>query len=251
MSNIIIEGKPSFRKKRYDNDLIIAEFFCDTIQGEGIYTGHPATFLRLKNCTLDCCFCDSSEVWRQGNPYSIENLLELMKSFDLLNKFKQGQHLVITGGSPLLQQRNLIHLINEYVRCEKHKPFIEVENEVVLKPYEDLLDLVDCWNNSPKLSNSNIDKNKRYKPEVISFMSSLDNSWFKFVISEEEQWKEIEEDFINTNLIRRDQIILMPQGLDREELCKNREKVVNISIRENVKYSTREHIILWDKKTGV
>ena len=43
----------------------------------------------------------------------------------------------------------------------------------------------------------------------------------------------------------------MPLGGCREELYKNREYVVELAIRENVRYSSREHIVLWDKKTGV
>jgi organic radical activating enzyme len=43
----------------------------------------------------------------------------------------------------------------------------------------------------------------------------------------------------------------MPLGGDREELEQNRETVIEMAIRYNVRYSTREHIVVWDKKTGI
>ena len=64
-------------------------------------------------------------------------------------------------------------------------------------------------------------------------------------------WQEIKRDFLDTGLIQKNQIILMPLGATREELLQNRQRVVDIAVRENVRYSTREHVILWDKKTGV
>ena len=42
----LIQQKPLFSKKvEGDKKLAIAEMFCDTIQGEGITTGVPSTFV--------------------------------------------------------------------------------------------------------------------------------------------------------------------------------------------------------------
>jgi hypothetical protein len=43
----------------------------------------------------------------------------------------------------------------------------------------------------------------------------------------------------------------MPLGGTREELHNNRKTVVDMAIRENVLYTSREHIELWDIATGV
>ena len=43
----------------------------------------------------------------------------------------------------------------------------------------------------------------------------------------------------------------MPEGATREELKKNREFVVDMAITNNVRYCTREQIVLWDNKIGV
>jgi 7-carboxy-7-deazaguanine synthase len=114
-----------------------------------------------------------------------------------------------------------------------------------------MVELVDCWNNSPKLANSLNPQTFRFQPKILTKLSSLENSWFKFVISGEEDWKEIESMFLTTGLIRRDQIVLMPMGATRVELESNRAMVVEMAVQQNVRFSTREHIVIWDKKTGV
>jgi organic radical activating enzyme len=110
---------------------------------------------------------------------------------------------------------------------------------------------IDCWNNSPKLSNSGNLDIVRYQPGLLQKLSALNNSWFKFVVTNDKDWKEIQTDFLDKGLIKRKQIMLMPQGATREELHANRDKVVQMTIRENVRFSDRFHVELWDKKTGV
>lgn len=252
MIKTIIAGNPDFKKDVPQGELYldVAEFFCDTIQGEN-FVGWPSAFLRVQHCTQSCIWCDSKEVWRFGNPYTFNELFELMEEADLIRKFKEGQHLVLTGGSPVRQQDGLIAFINAFINKYEFKPYIEIENESTLVPKEGLIDLVDLWNNSPKLESSYNPKNFRYNPKVLSKLASLDNSWFKFVVYDEAGWKEIQEDFLDTGLIRKDQIVLMPLGATRDELNQNREKVLEIATRENVRYSTREHVVVWDRMTGV
>lgn len=252
MSKIIIEANPAFRKAVSEKDryLDIAEFFCDTIQGEN-FIGWPSAFLRVQHCTLNCSFCDTNEIWRCGNPYTFDELLGLMEEADLIRKLTEGQHLVLTGGSPLLQQDKLVSFLKEFIQRYGFKPYIEIENECTLFPAEVLIELIDCWNNSPKTSNSGVARDIRYKPKILKKLSSLKNSWFKFVVSREEDWDEIKNDFLDTALIKKSQVVLMPLCSTSEELIKNREPVIEMAVRENVRYSTREHIVLWDSKTGV
>jgi len=231
--------------------LNVAEFFCDTIQGEGINLGHPASFLRMRDCTLNCTWCDTREVWRTGYSYTLDNIFKLIDDNGLVNKWKQGQHLVITGGSPLLQQASLLVFLQTMEERYGGLPYIEIENECVLFPIPKLIKYVQCWNNSPKLASSKNKFEKRYQPEVIHYMSQLQNSWFKFVVSSEEDWNEIDVGFLIPELIDRSQIILMPKGATREELELNRPFVIEMAIENGVRYATREHIVVWDKKTGI
>lgn len=248
----IISGNPTFTKTVPEGKpfLNVAEFFYDTIQGEN-FVGYPAAFLRLQGCTQSCTWCDTKEVWRFGNPYTFDELFDLIDETHLVGKFLMGQHLVLTGGSPLKQQENLTKFIETFVERYEFLPFIEIENECTLMPNDRLINYVSCWNNSPKLSHSGNSDKSRYHPDVLKILSTFDNSWFKFVVSSDEDWKEIERDFIAPGYIRRDQIVLMPLGATRAELFENREYVAEMAVRESVRYSTREHVVLWDKKTGV
>lgn len=249
----IIKAYPTFKRLHPVNNqsyLEIAEFYADTIQGEN-FVGFPAAFLRLQGCTLNCHYCDTSSVWREGNPYTIGELLRLMEDADLPRKFKEGQHLILTGGSPLRQQKNLLRFVEEFIRRYQFKPFIEIENECTLMPWEDFIPYVDVWNNSPKLQSSGNHVQQRYHPEIIKRTASLPNSWFKFVIFDKNEWYEIEEAFLKPELIRREQIVLMPLGATREQLEQNSDRVVELAIEKNVRYTSREHIRLWDKMTGI
>lgn len=68
-----------------------------TIQGEGLFTGVPAYFIRLAGCDVGCPWCDVKESWdRTKHPdLSISDLLhEILQT--------EARHVVITGGEPLL-----------------------------------------------------------------------------------------------------------------------------------------------------
>ena len=231
--------------------LDIAEFFCDSIQGEN-FIGWPASFLRLQHCTLFCSWCDTRSVWRHGNPYTLNELFQIMETpdIDLIRKLKEGQHLILTGGSPLKQQHRLIQFFEALKTRYGFIPFLEIENECTLMPDPKLTAMISLWNNSPKLSHSGNPLPSRYKPDIIHYLSSLDNAWFKFVVSGEADWDEIQRDFLDKDLIRKNQVVLMPLAGDREELHRNRGPVLEMAIRNNVRYCSREHVELWDVVTG-
>lgn len=246
----LIQSNPDFKKEKIQGPhLMVSELFANTIQGENFY--YPSTFLRLKDCTLNCVFCDTTSVWRQGNPYSFQEIFDLMEQNNLIEAYQNGQRWIYTGGSPLLQQKAIVGFTEAFILKYGFKPYIEIENEVVLKPIDELIQYIDQWNNSPKLENSLMKKRVRYKPEIIKFTASLRNSWFKFVVSKEEEWNEIQQDYLDTNLIDKSQIVLMPLGETREELQRNYESVVDVCVKHNVRMCDRLHVTIWNKKTGV
>lgn len=228
--------------------LNVAEFFCDSIQGEN-FVGVPSAFLRLQKCHVNCTWCDTTEVWRQGNPYTFQEIFKLMDDVDLPRKLFEGQHLVITGGSPLLQQETLWEFIKEFINLYEFKPFIEIENECTIMPTR--FDYINLWNNSPKLTNSGASSTIRYNPEILLKLSQQKNSWFKFVISKKEDWEEIEKEYIFFGLIQKHQIVLMPEGATQKELEEHREITLKIAIENNVRYTDRLHILYWEKKIGI
>lgn len=68
-----------------------------TLQGEGVYTGWAAWFLRLAGCDVGCVWCDVKESWEAGAHavHPIEMLTE-----QALNS--QAPICVVTGGEPTL-----------------------------------------------------------------------------------------------------------------------------------------------------
>jgi len=254
MVKTIIAANP-IEKREVPKDKVflnIAECFSQTIQGEGVTIGRPSTFLRLQHCTLNCVWCDSKEVWRQGNPYTIDEVLDLFEANGVVDDLKNGHHLVLTGGSPLLQQDKLIVLLTEFRLRFGFKPFLEIENECTLMPKDYMLKNIDMWNCSPKLENSQMKEVMRIKPEVLKTLNTKTNNViFKFVISNKSDWDEIKRDFIDTGYISRDKIILMPEGMTREELHVNYQKVLAICIKEGLPFTDRLHITIWNKKVGV
>lgn len=234
-----------------EEHLRISEMYYDTIQGEGIYAGCPAAVLRLQGCQLGCSYCDTTDVWKEGNPYTFDVLFEMMIKAGIIDRLNNGHHLILTGGSPLLQQDRILNFCMTFVNKFTFMPIVEIENECTIMPLDIMEKYICCWNNSPKLSSSRVPLEERYKPDVIWKLSKFCNSWFKFVISSTEDWGEIEEHFLKPKLIKKSQIILMPEGATRKELIQTRLLTAELAIKNGVRYSAREHIMIWGRKIGV
>ncbi|MBA3987787.1 MAG: 7-carboxy-7-deazaguanine synthase QueE [Idiomarina sp.] len=107
--------------------LAINEIF-ETIQGEGVFTGVPAIFVRLQGCPVGCPWCDTQQTWALNDDDQIDPAQMILKTGDtpawssmtaqqVLQLFSQQQytakHVVITGGEPcmfdLREFTNLLH----------------------------------------------------------------------------------------------------------------------------------------------
>lgn len=91
----------------------ISEIFY-SIQGEGFFTGTPATFIRFYGCNLDCHFCDEPLHKVVNNAHTLEDLKKAINP--------NCKHIVITGGEASIY--NLNFLIDE---LKKEGYFIQVE----------------------------------------------------------------------------------------------------------------------------
>lgn len=68
-----------------------------SIQGEGLYTGTPAVFVRFSGCNLACPFCDTQ--FREYEELTADEVVERMEKENIGNC----QLCVVTGGEPTLQ----------------------------------------------------------------------------------------------------------------------------------------------------
>ena len=113
-------------------------------------------------------------------------------------------------------------------------------------PTNDMFNLVDQWNVSPKLANSGMSFNDRINNDVLIELSKY-NTQFKFVVSSKDDWDEIKL----INGLNKSLITLMPAGSNQEELKETKEMVAEICKENYLRLTNRLHIDIWNKKTGV
>lgn len=65
-----------------------------SLQGEGLHTGTPMSFIRLSGCNLNCEFCDT--VYDRQKPMTTDEIIEEVLEYPSLK-------VVLTGGEPLIQ----------------------------------------------------------------------------------------------------------------------------------------------------
>ncbi len=90
-------SKPVSKQTRQNkSSLPIMEAFY-TLQGEGVFTGHAAYFIRLGGCDVGCFWCDVKESWdKEAHPQqSISQIVKEASSFP-------ARLAIITGGEPLM-----------------------------------------------------------------------------------------------------------------------------------------------------
>jgi organic radical activating enzyme len=249
------------------NKIAVSEYFY-SLQGEGRTMGIPAIFLRLTGCNLMCggygvekdgilrdgasWVCDTIAVWIKGTTYSFEELLDLLnEKINFIQRLNEGVHLVITGGEPLLQQGRIVSFLEYLEQNHACKPILEIETNATIVPSVELDSRVHYWNTSPKLKNSGMPEKERIKAEALSFFYENSKTMFKFVISEFADWEEIKTDFIDTALVEKEQIVLMPAADSLENLLKKNQLVAEICIQHQIRMCTRLHVEIWNQLTGV
>jgi len=237
--------------------LAISEVFY-SIQGEGMTVGYPSVFVRLGGCNLMCggmgtqndgelhnatWRCDTIEVWMKSQSKDVSDVL----NDECINALKKGSHLIITGGEPLMQQEGMIDFI-QHIDKTIPNVYIEIETNGTIEPANFLQRRINQWNCSPKLANSGNSKYIYFNQNVIEVVNKL-HTQFKFVVSSEEDWQEIQVTYLKH--IDKDKVWLMPSGENQSLLNQTKGLVADICKREYLKFTSRLHIEIWDKKTGV
>ena len=145
----------------------VSEIFT-SFQGEGPYVGTPATFLRLYGCNLECEWCDTDiSTYEMLSVDDVAEILMTQMEFNNINL------LVITGGEPTLQMEEIKRLIKELPEDIK----IQMETNGLLFEYIPEIEYVI----SPKQD----------KEKVFENYYSYENTFFKFVITSQEDIDEV------------------------------------------------------------
>ena len=167
-----------------------------SLQGESSFAGLPCVFVRLAGCNLRCAWCDSEYTFTGGRKISVSELLLEVQ------RLSPGGGLVeITGGEPMLQERELIPFMHQLLalgcksscetRCEsRYQLLLETSGErpleLVPREVHKIVD-VKCPGSGEHL---------RFRPENLATLTARDE--LKFVLASRQDY-EYARDFIRTH----------------------------------------------------
>ena len=269
------------------NTLLISSDFY-SVQGEGISTGIPSYFVRLGLCNLTCGMsraftntllkeqsladgeifkgdlelegkaswtCDSTSQWLwRGEDKDLQYLIDQWKEQGIYNDILNGTiHIIWTGGEPTIKghQEAIANFFKYWTRQDHIHPYNEIETNGTIVIEQPLFNLIDQINCSPKLSNSGMTVKQRIVPEAIERIKQHTNYQFKFVISTEDDIKEMFRDFVEPFNIPLKNIVCMP-GLDSQtDFHERTQFVMEMAKKYKFRGMSRMHISAWDKTLNV
>jgi organic radical activating enzyme len=279
----------------------VSELFY-SLQGEGLYVGAPSIFLRTFGCNFQCAGfgmpvgqlsnerdnvanqislynsyaelplvhtgCDSYASWdprfKHLSPIRTtdeiaEKILELLPE----NKWKS-EHLVITGGEPLLGWQRA------YPDLLKHKDFwhqladLTFETNGTQPISEDLESFLFeeftrfgkdydrlTFSVSSKLPCSGEKWEDAIKPDIVNQYQSIGNTYLKFVVATEDDFADVEhavKEFREGGF--SGEVYLMPVGGTNEVYTLNNKRVAEHAMKKGWRYSPRLQVDIWRNAWG-
>ena len=278
--------------------LKIAELFY-SIQGEGRYMGVPSVFLRTFGCNFKCAGfgmakgelstesefvdpakykvyeelplvstgCDSYASWDPR----FKDLSPLMETDGITDRIMEilpfnewrDEHLVITGGEPLLGwQRAYPDLLRNPKMANLKEITFETNGTQKLSP--EFKEFLTNWqldgighpnevtfSVSAKLSNSGESRAEAIRPDVVCEYEEVGYTYLKFVVATEADAMEA----IMTAGIYRAQgfkgpIYLMPVGGVESVYTLNNRRVAELAMKHGLRYSDRLQVPLFKNEWG-
>jgi len=234
-----------------------------TCEGEGEYVGQPSVFMRMSMCNLTCVGfasedspygCDSYISWSIKNKMTFNEIFALMEEINVVEKLRNGAIWKLTGGEPMINQKQLLKLVGEFVNRYNFTPRIDFETNATLMPDEAwVTEFNATFTTSPKLTTNGDPESKTYKPEVLAWHAA-NGSGFKFVINRSEDIEEIWRKYVNDDKginVSRDRIWFMPCAGSRAEHIERAPAVAEYAKAMCVNFSPRLHLLVWDKALRV
>ena len=278
----------------------IAELFY-SIQGEGRYMGVPSVFLRTFGCNFKCSGfglpkgqastevddiaqvahmftkyeelplvstgCDSYASWdprfKDLSPMLTSDAI-VERTMEIL-PFKrwEDEHLVITGGEPLLGWQRAYPDLLEHPKMFGLKE-ITFETNGTQPLTEDFKNYLRKWASpsksfhreltfsvSAKLSCSGEERSEAIRPDVVCGYEEVGYTYLKFVVATEED----AEEAIETADIYRAEgftgpVYLMPVGGVESVYALNNRRVAELAMKNGLRYSDRLQVPLFKNEWG-
>lgn len=276
----------------------IAELFY-SIQGEGRYMGVPSVFLRTFGCNFKCAGfgmpkgelsneannvdpskytdykslplvstgCDSYASWdprfKHLSPVLSTDAIADAIVDTLPYKEWRDEHLVITGGEPLLGWQKAYPDLLEHPKMQSLKELTFETNgtQLITEEFDEYL--FQEWTRfgrdygnitfsvSPKLSISGEKWEDAIRPEVVQQYQLLGNTYLKFVVATKEDAEEAEQ---AVNEYRKSgfggAVYIMPCGGTEEMYSLNNRSVAELAMKKGWRYSDRLQIPLFKNAWG-
>lgn len=277
----------------------VSELFY-SIQGEGKHQGVPSVFLRTFGCNFTCdgfgmpkgqlsnerktiselissykdykslpltsTGCDTYAAW-DPNFKHLSPLLDTNAIADRISVLLptgdwMDEHLVITGGEPLLGwQRSYPELLDN-PKMQKLKE-LTFETNGTQKLTSEFKQYLLSWgienrgynsltfSVSPKLSVSGEQREDAIRPEVVCDYQNVGSTYLKIVIANEEDAKEALEVI---DIYRKHgfngPVYFMPMGGTEKTYHMNNRTVAELAMKHGIRYSDRLHIPLFKNAWG-
>jgi len=267
------------------NKLLISSDFY-SVQGEGISSGVPSYFVRLGICNLTCGMsrkfanqlakeqmledgeifvgdlhaegkatwtCDSTSQWLwRGEDKEFQYLIDRWKEQGIYDDIKSGLiHIIWTGGELTIKghQDAIVNFFSYWANFEDlTNVYSEIETNGTIEIEDGLLtQILNQINCSPKLSNSGLEAKQRINPDAIKRIMEHSNYQFKFVISTEDDVKEVFRDFVEPFSIPLKNIICLPCLDSQTNFHERTQFVLELANKYKFIGMTRLHISAWDK----
>ena len=278
----------------------IAELFY-SIQGEGRYMGVPSVFLRTFGCNFTCAGfgmgkgessveveaiaqritefktynelplvstgCDSYASWdprfKDLSPMLTTDAIAERIMEILPYKRWEDEHLVITGGEPLLGWQRAYPDVLEHAKMQALKE-ITFETNGTQKLHKDFKDYLTQWNQkngrtresisfsvSAKLSVSGEKHEEAILPEVVAEYGDVGHVYLKFVVATREDADEAIEavaDYRKAGFTGS--VYLMPVGGVESVYHLNNRTVAELAMKMGYRYSDRLQVPLFKNAWG-
>ena len=277
----------------------IAELFY-SIQGEGRYMGVPSIFLRTFGCNFRCAGfgmpkgqlsaeaediatvvhlynkyedlplvstgCDSHASWHPD----FKNLSPMLTTDAIVERIMEilpfnewrNEHLVITGGEPLLGWQRAYPDLLDHPKMSKLKE-ITFETNGTQKLTQDFKNYLGVWNGLPrqkreitfsvsaKLPASGEKWEEAILPEVVCEYEEVGTAYLKFVVATEEDVKDAEQAIEQYRAAGfKGHIYLMPVGGVESVYNLNAKSVALAAMKRGLRYSDRLQVPLFKNEWG-
>lgn len=225
----------------------ISEIF-HSIQGEGKLAGVPSLFIRTSGCNLRCTWCDTPYTsWApEGEEMSIESIVRRVDE-------ARCRHVVLTGGEPLIAGG--VEELTQRICAAGYHLTIETAATV----WKDVV--CDLASISPKLGNSTPREREggrwaaaherlRIDIDTIRRFMAMRDYQLKFVVDAPEDLAEIDDLLARIEPVKAENVLLMPQGVSREELDARGPWLAELCKQRGFRFCPRLHIALFGHTRG-